>query len=338
MKLRDMMNPEGIVVKTTTGYAYRYFMRDYLNSVRYVSGIEQLTDYDPLGAVISSVNLDKNSYLYESKERYADFSAAYNGVYDFGARFYNPLYGRWFTTDPAKQSVNPYMYCANNPVQLVDPDGNEVIIIGDKNLIKMIIRQLQSNVSKDLELELGEDGSLMYNTLQPQKKMSSNSKKLIEAIESKDITVNIYLRAVKVFNDSEMIGGAFMGNTYDATTGRVVTTQYVDPEFMEHFDKAYEPGAGAMHEVLESFEGGKMAIKKGRSIPNSNIDKRSYTKAHSRSSYIPKIGFDYMDNSGNILENGVNASSVDVYYNNSVGTGSIDVYIVTMPYKYIEPN
>ena len=132
MKLCDMINPEGVVVKTTTGYAYRYFMRDYLNSVRHVSGIEQLTDYDPLGSVISSLNLDKNVYLYESKERYADFSDAYNGVYDFGARFYNPLYGRWFAPDPAQQGINTYTYCGNNPVMLVDPDGKIWLDPADK--------------------------------------------------------------------------------------------------------------------------------------------------------------------------------------------------------------
>ena len=149
MKLRDMMNPEGVVVKTATGYAYRYFMRDYLNSVRHVSGIEQLTDYDPLGAVISSVNLDKNSYLYESKELYTDFSSAYMGVYDFGARFYNPLYGRWFAPDPAKQGINPYTYCANNPVMLVDPDGN----IWRRALIRDALISLINNKITELETE-----------------------------------------------------------------------------------------------------------------------------------------------------------------------------------------
>ena len=124
-----MQTPEGVVFKTTTGYAYRYFMRDYLNSVRHVSGIEQLTDYDPLGQILvyRNQNLKDNTYLYESKELYTDFSSAYTGVYDFGARFYNPLYGRWFAPDPAKQGINPYTYCGNNPVMLVDPDGREWI-------------------------------------------------------------------------------------------------------------------------------------------------------------------------------------------------------------------
>ncbi len=86
MKLRDMLTPEGVVVKAGNLYNYRYFMRDYLGNVRYVSGIYQYTDYDPLGKIIYSSNLDKNVYLYEGKERIPDIAEEYESVYDFGAR------------------------------------------------------------------------------------------------------------------------------------------------------------------------------------------------------------------------------------------------------------
>ncbi len=85
---------------------------------------EQFTNYDPLGLAISKIGGD-NPYLYNGKELYSDFSDAYEGVYDFGARYYNPLYGRWFAPDPEKQHPNPYIYCGNNPVMLLDPDGRK---------------------------------------------------------------------------------------------------------------------------------------------------------------------------------------------------------------------
>ena len=51
-------------------------------------------------------------------------------TYDYGARQYNSLLGRWDRMDPLCEkyySVSPYAYCANNPVNAFDPDGKEVI-------------------------------------------------------------------------------------------------------------------------------------------------------------------------------------------------------------------
>ncbi len=128
--LRDMSTPEGVVTKSGGNYYYKYFLRDYLGNVRDVLSCsksggyqeEQFTNYDPLGLAISKIGGD-NPYLYNGKELYSDFSDAYEGVYDFGARYYNPLYGRWFAQDPEKQHPNPYIYCGNNPVMKIDPNG-----------------------------------------------------------------------------------------------------------------------------------------------------------------------------------------------------------------------
>ena len=51
-------------------------------------------------------------------------------TYDYGARQYNSLVGRWDRMDPLCEkyySISPYAYCANNPVLLIDPNGEEVI-------------------------------------------------------------------------------------------------------------------------------------------------------------------------------------------------------------------
>src|SRR5262249_13020255 len=46
------------------------------------------------------------------------------GLYDFGARLYNPATGRWLSPDSVRQGNNPYTYALNNPVKNVDPDGH----------------------------------------------------------------------------------------------------------------------------------------------------------------------------------------------------------------------
>jgi len=52
------------------------------------------------------------------------------GLYYYGARYYNPLIGRFITPDtivqaPSNpQSLNRYSYCLNNPVNRIDPSGH----------------------------------------------------------------------------------------------------------------------------------------------------------------------------------------------------------------------
>ncbi|MDQ0640980.1 RHS repeat-associated protein [Pedobacter sp. W3I1] len=151
---------EGIARNSSGTYSYEYNLNDHLGNVRAsflknpTSGVVeavQRNDYYAFGLTKVATG-GTNKYLYNSKELQEEL-----GQYDYGARFYDPLIGRWNVVDPLAEkvySVSPYAYTDNNPANNVDPNGMETY---SGQQAQDWFRQLQSQYSSK---EDGDDGWL----------------------------------------------------------------------------------------------------------------------------------------------------------------------------------
>ena len=89
------------------------------------SRIKQVDDYYPFGGTFNSYTSGtENLYKYNGKEEQKETQ-----WYDYGARMYDPMLGRFFTQDRFAEKYydfSPYQYAANNPIRYIDVNGDSI--------------------------------------------------------------------------------------------------------------------------------------------------------------------------------------------------------------------
>jgi RHS repeat-associated protein len=134
---------EGRTVPSGSGFKDEYAIRDHLGSPRvYFSDLDgngeidadaevlQEMHYYPFGMKIdelSNVSGAENKYQFNYKEWNDDLGL---NLFDYASRWYDPAIGRWNSIDPMAEKYNPWSPCnyvLNNPLKLIDPDGEDPI-------------------------------------------------------------------------------------------------------------------------------------------------------------------------------------------------------------------
>jgi len=120
----------GYITMSGTTPTYHYYIQDHQGNNRVVFNqngtIEQANHYYPFGMTFGEgIDNSDNRYKYNGKE--LDRMHGLD-LYDYGARHYDAAIGRWGVIDPLAEinvSISPYVYCSNNPINRVDPDGRD---------------------------------------------------------------------------------------------------------------------------------------------------------------------------------------------------------------------
>lgn len=127
--LRNISTAEGRITHNSGVFKYKYDLKDHLGNVRVTfdkntstgnAEMVQADEYYAFGLRSGLYdNSNGNRYLYNGKERQVDLE----NQYDYGARFYDPVIGRFTGVDPIAEKfphVTTYNYAENEPVSSID--------------------------------------------------------------------------------------------------------------------------------------------------------------------------------------------------------------------------
>ena len=126
----DMVLFPGGYATVTGGVKFHYYTQDYLGNNRAVvngstGAIEQTTAYYPYGGIIPDLGTPTTGQPYRFGGKELTMANGLN-EYDFGARQYYSAVPGFTKPDPMCekfQHLSPYLFCGNDPVNNVDPNG-----------------------------------------------------------------------------------------------------------------------------------------------------------------------------------------------------------------------
>ena len=130
----DPSNPDdpqagyGYIANDTTKEETFFYHSDHLGSTSYITddhaNITQYDAYLPYGELLVDEHSSSEELPYKFNGKQFDDET---GLYYYGARYMNPVTSLWYGVDPLAEkyvATGGYVYTLDNPVRLIDPNGN----------------------------------------------------------------------------------------------------------------------------------------------------------------------------------------------------------------------
>ena len=122
MEYRMILAGDKILGRILPGDVKEWYVNDYQGSMVMsvqLDKVNNLFSYKPFG--MQSRRIVSEDFLPSEQYTGKEFNEII-GLYDFGARYFDPELGLWLSPDPAHSYLNPYSF-GGDPVNYIDPDG-----------------------------------------------------------------------------------------------------------------------------------------------------------------------------------------------------------------------
>ena len=125
----DVQPGYGYVPADTTHEDIFYYHTDHLGSTSYITdakaNVAQFNAYLPYDELLVDEHSSSEEMPYKFNGKEFDEET---GLYYYGARYMNPRTSLWYGVDILREkypTVGGQVYCAGNPISLIDPDGRQ---------------------------------------------------------------------------------------------------------------------------------------------------------------------------------------------------------------------